>query len=86
MYYLYLLHCADGTIYTGITTDLKRRVREHNGDKRGARYTRVRQPVVLVWSKRFKDRSTATKAELVMKKLPRASKLKLIQNRAILSK
>ena len=51
MYYLYILKCSDGTLYTGITVDLKRRVGEHNTSKLGAKYTRSRRPVKLVYSK-----------------------------------
>lgn len=52
-WFLYTCECSDGTIYTGITTDVKRRIREHNNSKRGARYTRRRRPVTLlaVWSR-----------------------------------
>ncbi len=79
MYYLYLVQCADKTLYAGITTDLARRVREHNESASGARYTRARRPVTLVYSRKFKDRSAATKAEASMKKLSREAKLKLIK-------
>lgn len=79
MYYLYILECADKTLYTGITTDLKRRVGEHNGAKLGAKYTAARRPVKLVYSKKFKDRSLASQAEAQVKKLSRSLKLKLIK-------
>lgn len=78
MYYLYLLECADGTLYTGITTDLNRRLKEHNGS-RGAKYTRTRQPVQLRYSQAHKNRSEAQQAEAKLKKRTRAHKLKLIQ-------
>ena len=61
MYYLYILKCADKTLYTGITTDLKRRIGEHNSSKLGAKYTSSRIPVELVYSKKFKNRSSASK-------------------------
>lgn len=80
MYYVYLVECKDATLYAGITTDLKRRVEEHNSDKLGARYTRARRPVTLVWSKKCKDRSTASKREAALKKLSRAQKLALINS------
>lgn len=83
MYYLYLLECADKTLYAGITTDLKRRVAEHNNTKLGAKYTAARRPVKLVYSKRFKDRSLASQAEAGIKKLSRAEKLKLIEKRRV---
>lgn len=78
MYYLYILKCADRTLYTGITTDLKRRVIEHNSTKLGAKYTSSRRPVKLVYSKKFKNRSTASREEARIKKLKKVEKLKLI--------
>ena len=81
MYYLYILKCADKTLYTGITTDLKRRIIEHNSSKLGARYTSSRRPVKLVYSKKFKNRSTALKEEARIKKLKRNAKLELINNK-----
>ena len=78
MYYLYILKCADETLYTGITVDLERRINEHNFSDLGAKYTKARRPVELVYSKKFKDRSTATKEEIKFKKLTRSEKLKLI--------
>jgi putative endonuclease len=82
MYYLYILKCADGTLYTGITTDLQRRVAEHNEKKVGARYTASRQPVKLVYSKKFKNRSVASKKEAQVKKLKRSQKVELIKNKS----
>ncbi|MFH1236026.1 MAG: GIY-YIG nuclease family protein [Parcubacteria group bacterium] len=81
MYYLYILKCADGTLYTGITVDLKRRVTEHNSSKLGARYTRTRRPVKLIFSKKYRTRSTASKAEARIKGLSRVEKRKLITQR-----
>ena len=78
MYYLYILQCADQTLYTGITTDLDRRLLEHNTSPRAAKYTRARRPVTLVFSKKYRNRSTASKAEARMKKLSREEKQKLI--------
>ena len=80
MYYLYILQCADKTLYTGITTDLKRRVVEHNSTRLGAKYTASRRLVKLVYSKKFKNRSTASKEEARIKKLKKSEKLKLIKN------
>ena len=80
MYYLYILKCADKTLYTGITTDLNRRVDEHNNTKLGATYTSSRRPVKLVYSKKFKNRSIASKEEARVKKLKRNKKLELIKN------
>ncbi|MFZ2976123.1 MAG: GIY-YIG nuclease family protein [Candidatus Moraniibacteriota bacterium] len=78
MYYLYILRCADKTLYTGITTDLERRILEHNEKKLGAKYTASRRPVKLVYSKKFKSRSLASKEEARIKKLKRVEKLKII--------
>ncbi len=79
IYYIYILKCADKTLYTGITTDLKRRIFEHNSSKLGARYTSFRRPVKMVYSKKFKNRSTASKEEVRIKKLKRGDKLDLIK-------
>ena len=79
MYYLYILQCADKTLYTGITVDLDRRIVEHNDLKLGSKYTRARRPVKLVYSKKYHNRSTASKAEAEIKKLPREEKLSLIK-------
>jgi len=79
MYYLYVLKCADETLYTGITVDLKRRVGEHNSSKLGAKYTKSRRPVNLVYSKEFIDRSTASKEEARIKALSRKEKQEMIK-------
>ena len=78
MYYLYILKCKDKTLYTGITTDLKRRVPEHNTGNLGAKYTHSRRPVKLVYSKKFKNRSTASREEARIKSLRRVDKIALI--------
>jgi len=78
-YYVYILKCSDKTLYTGITVDLLRRLKEHNSSKLGAKYTRTRRPVKLVYSKSFKNRSLATKAEMMIKKMTRAEKLLLVK-------
>jgi putative endonuclease len=78
MYYLYILQCADRTLYTGITVDLVRRVKEHNTSPLGSKYTRARRPVKLVYSKKFKDRSKASKEEARIKTLTRSEKIKLL--------
>ncbi len=77
-WYVYMLKCADSTLYTGITVDPIRRVEEHNSDKKGAKYTRVRQPVALVYQKHAKNRSEASRVEAALKKLSRKEKLSLI--------
>ncbi len=79
MYYLYILQCADGTLYVGITTDLARRIKEHNSSTLGAKYTRTRRPVKVVFSKSFPDRSLASREEFRVKKLSRVEKLELIR-------
>ncbi len=78
-FYCYILECADGTYYTGWTTDPARRARQHNSG-RGARYTKTRRPVKLVYIEPQPDRSTAQKREIKIKKLPRAHKEALIIN------
>ena len=79
MYHLYILECKDKTLYTGITVDLARRLREHNTSKLGAKYTRARRPVKLVYSKKFRNRSLASRAESKIKKLTREEKIRLIK-------
>jgi len=73
-YTVYLLRCADGTLYTGITTDMTRRLREHNGGVRGAKYTKTRRPVTLVYSELACSRSEAQKREYVLRHLSRKEK------------
>ena len=77
-YFVYILKCSDDTLYTGITTDLKRRVKEHNNSDKGAKYTKLRRPVELVYSENSENRSTASKREYAVKKLTRKEKLELI--------
>jgi putative endonuclease len=73
-----MLRCADGSLYTGITTDLVRRLAEHNGDgPAGARYTRSRRPVLLVYREDASNRSDASQREAAIKRLDRARKLAL---------
>lgn len=77
-YFIYILKCSDDTLYTGITTDVKRRVDEHNGSVKGAKYTKLRRPVALVYSEESENRSSASKREYAIKKLTRKEKLELI--------
>ncbi len=79
-YSLYILKCSDGTLYTGITTDMERRLVEHNSSTLGAKYTSARRPVELVYTKIFKDRSAASIEESRIKKLSREKKLELIRS------
>ena len=74
---VYLLRCADGTLYCGWTVDVERRVVAHNAG-RASRYTRARLPVELVWARPQPDRSAAMREEARIKRLPRAAKLALI--------
>jgi len=79
-YSVYILQCADDTLYTGIATDLNRRLTEHNSSEKGAKYTRSRRPVRLVYSETFPDRSSASRREYeIKKKMNRAQKLELIR-------
>ncbi len=80
MYYLYILECADNSLYTGITTDVNRRLEEHNSSNLGAKYTSLRRPVKLVYSAEFENRSLASKEEYRIKNLKREEKLKLINS------
>lgn len=81
MWFVYILECADQSLYTGITTDLERRLDEHNGSKLGARYTRSRRPVKLLHHENYVDRSTATQREMQIKRLNRNQKIQLTLNR-----
>ena len=75
---VYLLECADGSLYTGVTTDLDRRLRQHNGELAGgAKYTSGRRPVALRWNLTCKDRGAAQVKEAEIKKLSRQEKLAL---------
>ncbi len=78
MYFVYILECSDHTFYTGITTNLDRRVKEHNNSKLGAKYTKVRRPVKLIYSKEFNNRSEALIEEARIKKLTRTEKINFI--------
>ncbi|MCX6357465.1 MAG: GIY-YIG nuclease family protein, partial [Candidatus Aureabacteria bacterium] len=75
-WHLYIIECRDGTLYTGITNDLARRIGEHNRGK-GCRYTRFRGPVRLLYAESCAGRSGAMKREARIKALPRAKKLRL---------
>ena len=77
-WFLYVLRCNDNTFYTGVTNDLNRRVNDHNYSPRGAKYTKTRRPVQLIYWRGFKDRSSAQKAEYKFKKLTRGQKEKII--------
>lgn len=76
----YIVRCANGSLYTGITNDLPRRIKTHNS-RRGGYYTRAFGPVTLLWKEKHADRSAASVREAQIKKLPRSKKLTLIHRR-----
>ena len=79
MWYFYVVECVDHSFYAGVTTELARRVKEHNEDnKRGAKYTRSRRPVRLIYSKEYPSRSAAQKEEYRFKQLDRKSKERVV--------
>lgn len=78
-FFCYILHCSDGTYYTGWTTDPSRREKQHNAG-RGAKYTRTRRPVKMVYIEEQPDRPTAMKRERAIKKMAREQKRKLIES------
>lgn len=79
-WFVYMLRCADGSLYTGIATDVERRVQEHNHDPRlGARYTRARRSVALVYREPCADRSAAARREAGIKRLTRTQKEALLR-------
>ncbi|AKF24844.1 endonuclease [Sulfurovum lithotrophicum] len=83
MYFVYMLECADGTLYTGIATDLDRRLEEHNHSPKGAKYTRTRRPVKLVYTEEYSDRSSASRREYeIKKKMSRKEKLQLVRTKS----
>ena len=78
-WFLYVLNCSDGTYYTGITTDVIRRLHEHNFTKKGAKYTRSRRPSKVVFCHEYESRSASAKAEYRFRRLSRQEKEKIIQ-------
>ncbi len=78
-WHVYVLQCADGTLYTGVARDLQKRLQQHNGAQVGGpKYTRGRRPVRLLWSDTAADRGAAQQREAAIKKLSRRAKLRLI--------
>lgn len=75
--YMYVVRCSDNTLYTGYTTDLERRIRQHNLGK-GAKYTRARRPVQLIFAESFDSKQKAMQAEAAFKKKTKAQKLAYI--------
>lgn len=84
-WFVYILRCADKTLYTGVTTDLERRLIEHNEKKSVTKYTRVRQPVEMVYSEIADSRSSAGKREVFIKSLTRVQKIALIDDQFTVS-
>jgi putative endonuclease len=76
MWYVYILRCIDGSYYTGITNNLEQRIAEHNSGK-GARYTRTRRPLTLIYQEKYSDKATASKREIVVKDMSRGRKEEL---------
>lgn len=78
MYFLYILECADGSLYTGITTDVERRFAEHKSGE-GGNYTRSRAVARMAYTEKYSDRSAASKREAQIKRWPREKKILLIR-------
>ena len=78
IWYVYILHCGDDTLYTGVTTDVARRLNEHETGKAGAKYTRARGPLAVVYTEECASRSVAQVREAAIKKLSRPQKEVLI--------
>ena len=79
-WYTYMVRCSDRSLYSGIAKDPEKRLREHNTGKNGARYTRSRRPVQLVYREKFTSRSAAARREYELKRMSRAAKQKLMRN------
>lgn len=77
-WYVYMVACRDDSLYTGVCLDPAQRVKEHNSSPRGARYTRARRPVTLVYTEALESRSAAMQREMAIKRLKRREKLALI--------
>ena len=82
-YFVYILECNDGSLYTGITKDIKKRLDEHNTKDTGAKYTKARRPVKLMYEESSANRSTASKREYEIKKFTRLKKLLLIKEASL---
>ena len=82
-WYVYMIRTVDGQLYTGITTDIQRRWQEHLSGKGGARYFRTRKPYLLALLENHPDRSTASKREAAIKKMPKSDKELLVLSSAV---
>ena len=80
-YFVYMLRCKDGSLYVGYTTDVRKRLAAHNTSKRGARYTKSRRPVALVYSEKYRTLSKALRREAEIKSWTRKEKLKLVSKK-----
>ena len=78
MWHVYIVQCSDGSLYTGITTDVSRRIKEHNSGK-GSRYTRIRMPVKILCKENYQSRSKALKREIQIKTFSKQEKFSLIK-------
>ena len=87
-HFVYILKCADSTLYTGYARDIKKRISEHNGKSKieGAKYTRSRRPVKLLYQEVLADRSAAQQREYAIKQLSRPQKLQLIKDKKLSTK
>lgn len=85
MYSVYMLRCADGSLYTGIATDVSRRLQEHQSSPRGAKYLRGRGPLTLAFQQAVGDRGEASKVEYLLKNLAKADKEELVAGRKSLA-
>jgi len=85
-WFVYMLRCADNSLYTGVTTDISRRVDEHNSNNSVTKYTRIRQPVSVVYFERAESRSEACKREAQLKKLTKKDKESLVMNMSLAEK
>jgi putative endonuclease len=81
MYFVYILQCADHSLYTGSTNGLEKRIKQHNESKSGAHYTKIRRPVVLKYFEKYKTLAEARHREAEIKRLSRKEKMKLIKSR-----
>jgi len=80
-YFMYILECADKSFYVGCTNDLQKRLRQHNESKSGAHYTKIRRPVILVYSEKFTTLKKARAREGELKRLKRSEKINLIDGK-----
>ncbi len=81
MFFVYILECSDKTLYVGSTNDLAKRLYQHNNSKSGAHYTKIRRPVKLKYTEKFKTYSEVRKREAELKKLTRAEKINIIKKK-----